>query len=167
MRRYMEEKTHKKRIALYAMLTFLIMCFIFIMSAQDGDESGNLSNSFLGSLIGEYLEEILPPLSNSGAAYDIRKYTHMFEYLCLGISSSLLMFELLLYRYHRMLRAPIFAYVFCFFYACTDEWHQTFVPGRVGAFSDVLVDSIGFFVGILTISCAFFAKLLDKRGKKR
>lgn len=28
-------------------------------------------------------------------------------------------------------------------YAATDEWHQTFVPGRTGHVVDVLVDSIG------------------------
>ena len=28
-------------------------------------------------------------------------------------------------------------------YACSDEWHQTFVPGRTGHLADVAVDSIG------------------------
>jgi VanZ family protein len=29
-------------------------------------------------------------------------------------------------------------------YACTDEFHQTFIDGRTGKFSDVMVDAIGF-----------------------
>ena len=34
------------------------------------------------------------------------------------------------------------AWVFCVIYAITDEWHQTFVPGRAGRVSDVLLDSV-------------------------
>ena len=162
----MQEKQHKKRIRIYSLLTIFVMCFIFIMSAQDGERSRALSDSFLGSLIGSFLEKTLPRLSDKGTAYDLRKYAHMFEFLCLGVSSSLLMFELLLHRGHRMLKAPVTAILFCFFYACSDEWHQTFVSGRAGRFSDVLVDSMGFLAGILTISCVILGKSLDKRGKK-
>ena len=159
----MKDKKHKRRLILYAVLTFAVMCFIFAMSAQDGDKSGNLSNSFLGSLLGSFLEKVLPRLSDNGAAYDIRKYAHMFEYLCLGISSCLLMAEWFLPQKSRKIKAPAAAYLFCFLYACSDEWHQSFVPGRVGRFADVLVDSAGFFLGILTISCVFLPKSLDKR----
>jgi VanZ family protein len=28
-------------------------------------------------------------------------------------------------------------------YACSDEWHQTFVPGREGTGRDVVIDSVG------------------------
>lgn len=162
----MADKKHKRRLILYAVLTFAVMCFIFAMSAQDGDKSGSFSNSFLGSLLGSFLEKVLPRLSNNGAAYDIRKYAHMFEYLCLGVSSCLLMFEWLVLQKSRGIKAPVSAYLFCFLYACSDEWHQTFVPGRAGRFTDVLVDSVGFLFGILTISCIFLAKSLDKRKEK-
>lgn len=30
-----------------------------------------------------------------------------------------------------------------FFYAVSDEWHQSFVPGRRGAWQDVMIDSLG------------------------
>ena len=33
-----------------------------------------------------------------------------------------------------------------FLYACTDEFHQTFVPGRAGRFTDVLIDCTGALV---------------------
>ena len=38
----------------------------------------------------------------------------------------------------------------CFVYACSDEWHQTFVPGRAGQFRDVLLDTAGSLTGLLT-----------------
>lgn len=31
----------------------------------------------------------------------------------------------------------------CFIYACTDEYHQTFVNGRTGQFTDSLIDTLG------------------------
>ena len=33
-------------------------------------------------------------------------------------------------------------------YACSDEFHQTFVPGRAGRVGDVLVDSAGVLLGL-------------------
>ncbi len=36
-------------------------------------------------------------------------------------------------------------------YACTDEWHQTFVPGRGGRVTDVLIDGIGVSLGVLVL----------------
>jgi hypothetical protein len=34
-------------------------------------------------------------------------------------------------------------------FAATDEWHQTFVPGRGGTATDVLIDSLGVFAAAL------------------
>ena len=41
------------------------------------------------------------------------------------------------------------AEVFCALYACSDELHQYFVPGRSCRFFDVCVDSTGAFFGAL------------------
>ena len=35
------------------------------------------------------------------------------------------------------------AFLLTILYACTDEWHQTYVPGRTGTPFDVAIDSIG------------------------
>jgi len=37
---------------------------------------------------------------------------------------------------------------FCVFYAITDEIHQTFVPGRMGIWSDVLIDTLSALAGL-------------------
>ena len=42
-----------------------------------------------------------------------------------------------------------FAIVFC--YACTDEFHQLFVPGRAGRFTDVMIDCS--LVLVVTLIC--------------
>jgi VanZ family protein len=37
------------------------------------------------------------------------------------------------------------------FYACTDEFHQTFVPSRQGSAWDVLLDTGGASLGLLLL----------------
>lgn len=162
----MTEKKHKNRMIFYGALTGFIMCCIFLMSAQNGEESGRLSNSFLGSLLGALLEKLLPELSDQGAAHDIRKYAHMFEYLCLGLSSFLFVFEAYFRRRRRVLRTLAVSLLFCFLYACSDEWHQSFVPGRAGRFADVLIDSVGYCTGIFALTLIKLTGHLDKCRKK-
>ncbi len=36
-----------------------------------------------------------------------------------------------------------YSLAFVFLYACSDEFHQSFVPGRGPAFRDVLIDTSG------------------------
>lgn len=145
----------------YGGLTLLLMLFIFMMSSQDGEHSGNLSKSFLGSLLGRFLEEILPKLSGRGAEHDIRKYAHMFEFFCLGISSYCFLLEWRMRDRARLFFSGTAAWGFCFLYACSDEWHQSFVPGRAGLFSDVLIDSAGFSAAILIMTW-----IMLRRNKK-
>ncbi len=143
------EKAHRIRLRFFGILTVLIMAAIFLFSAQSGDESGKLSDGFLASLIGAVLERLLPPLSGQGMDADIRKYAHMAEFFCLGVSVFLYLSERFTWR--RSVKTPLFSLAICFLYACSDEVHQLFVPGRAGMFRDVLIDSVGFSIGILLV----------------
>lgn len=44
---------------------------------------------------------------------------------------------------------------FCFIYAITDEFHQTFITGRTGQFSDVIIDTIGASIGSIVYSIVY------------
>ena len=48
-----------------------------------------------------------------------------------------------------------------FLYACTDEIHQIFVPGRSAQFRDILIDTLGASFGIVItyLTIKFFAKI--------
>lgn len=50
-------------------------------------------------------------------------------------------------------------------YACTDEIHQLFVPGRSGQFRDVMIDSLGAFIGILILS--IFLMIINHLKKRK
>ncbi len=52
----------------------------------------------------------------------------------------------------------------CILFAITDEFHQTFISGRTGQFLDVLIDSIGAFLGVTFASSYYFAYSLGRRS---
>ena len=137
------KRGHRIRLCVFAAMSLTVMAAIFLLSAQQGKDSSELSEGFLHGSFGAFLTRVLPHLSDKGFAYDIRKYAHMFEYFCLGVSVCLLFSEALPKR-----RAAFFsAFALCFLYACSDEFHQSFVPGRGGQFSDVLIDGVGYTLG--------------------
>ena len=55
----------------------------------------------------------------------------------------------------------VISIIFSFLYACTDEIHQIFVPGRSAQFRDVLIDTLGASFGatITYLTIKFFAKI--------
>ena len=139
----------KKRLWGFGVLTVAIMCMIFFLSAKDGTESTNMSEWLLNTAFGQLLMKLLPRLTEYGEELDIRKYAHMTEYALLAVSSGFFFQELFLDRIP--LRSAICNSAFCLFYACSDEFHQTFVPGRAGAAIDVMVDMIGVAAGMIIV----------------
>ena len=143
-------KRNKIRLWVFGMLTLAVMVMIFFMSAKEASKSDSMSRWLLYTPFGQMLMKLLPRLTEKGAEHDIRKYAHMAEYTMLAIPSTLFFRELLLERFPP-LRSMGCGLVFCVLYACTDEYHQTFVPGRAGAPIDVLVDLVGICFGLLLV----------------
>lgn len=74
----------------------------------------------------------------------LKKSAHMIEY---GV------FAILLYRAFKnsgasVRRAAIFSILIAVVYAITDEFHQSFVPGREPKVRDIIFDTIGGVLGI-------------------
>lgn len=67
------------------------------------------------------------------------------------------------YEVLEILKMLVIRLIICFIYVCTDEYHQTFVNGRTGQFSDALIDTLGGVIACLIYD--FIAKL-NKRRKK-
>lgn len=120
----------------------LWMGVIFLLSHQNGQDSSETSGIIMGLL--KFLG-IGSGSSVQGAfSYLVRKAGHFSEYLILAI---------LFLRYQKERgtsgRAAFYAVLFVFLYACSDEFHQSFIPGRGPAFTDVLIDTTGGMTGIL------------------
>ena len=61
----------------------------------------------------------------------------------------------------------IISIVVCFVYACTDEFHQLFVDGRAGLFSDVIIDTIGATISFIIVDAIHrIISLIHKKDKR-
>jgi len=143
----------------------VMMYMIFSFSAQDSVSSAHLSRAVSKILVLAYnkicakgyddftlnmIIEQIHPL--------VRKGAHVTEYMLLAMSVSLPMY---VYRLRGFL-ATFISLVFCVCFAALDEYHQSFVAGRVCDYRDVVIDSIGIFVGVIVIRiiCAICRKTL-------
>lgn len=147
-------KKQKRKIILYSITTVLLMIIIFLFSSQSAQESEQSSNIIL-RMMEHLFENILP---EDTLTFLIRKSAHMFIYFLLGCSVSLLAQQIFqldileqLAGWQRRIASAAGSIAVSFLYACSDEWHQTFVPGRSGALRDVGIDAIGFTTAVLLI----------------
>ena len=123
---------YKKNIAFVLLVCFCLVIFYF--SNQDGARSGELSNNLF-----------------------IRKLAHISEYFILAcLSFNFFVNYFTLKTNKNYTKVLVISFFFCLLYAISDEVHQTFIPYRSGTYKDVLIDSVGIFLGI------FFAKHFHK-----
>ena len=93
-------------------------------------------------------------------SFPVRKAAHMTEYL---VFYCTVRFGLhFTYRTSNVKRRLLTALAIVFLYACTDEFHQLFVPGRAGRFTDVLIDCFG--CAVVTLICLHFYQLDNKNS---
>ena len=151
-------------------LLILTMAIIFSLSADTGEESGNLSGEVTEKILGLFgiHEEDLSVDSytqiKNTAEKVIRKCAHFFEYAWLGALSCIFF---LTYDW-KWLKTAVLSLCICVSYAALDEWHQSFVPGRGPGVKDVIIDSFGVFCGILLIIPIkmLFCRYVDRKKEK-
>ena len=148
------------RLILPTLLIFQ-MCFIFIMSSFGHNSSDAQSNLFV-DFIAQNFPHVRHGLENnlislSTLIFLVRKTAHFTEYAILGS----LFFIILRNTPKDLIKRPlVISILFSFLYACTDELHQIFVPGRSAQFRDVLIDTLGASFG--TIITYLIIKLFNK-----
>ena len=132
-------------------LALLWMCVIFAFSAQEKEESSEVSEAFsyrIVSSTGLFFhlhldEEELRRIANAIES-TVRKAAHMTEF---GILSILVYVWLGKWQI-TVGRKMSIAAIFTILYAASDEFHQLFVPGRAGSIRDVVIDGSGAILGI-------------------
>lgn len=123
-----------------------MMAAIFWFSAQPADASTEMSDGVtrlllrmaeaagLMELSPERVYELCVLLSTP-----VRKCAHITEYAVLYLTVLFGLKHWGIQGNVRLRRALTVTVL----YACTDEFHQLFVPGRAGMVTDVMIDSIG------------------------
>lgn len=140
------------------LLVVIWLIVIFVFSSQPAVVSDGNSRFVINlfKTLGLNLDSLLGSIAN----FIVRKAAHFTEYLIL----SLLLYE----AFHEDFspkKAIIFSIMIVFLYACSDEIHQLFVPGREGRFRDVLIDTSGGIAGLLGVMIAIMHKK-DQPEKK-
>ena len=129
-------------------LVLLWMVMIFLLSNEEAVKSSKKSDGliiksvelFTGkSLSDQEKEEVLKYL-----VFPVRKCAHLSLYLILGILVISLLREYMVIN----TKLVLLSLLICFLYACSDEIHQLFVPGRSGEVRDVLIDTLGACLGV-------------------
>lgn len=142
----------RKKICI--LLAVLWMGFIFYMSHQPAKISNVQSNNVVNIIKNVSKSE---EIKNNINSFIVRKGAHMFLFCVLSI-----LFFGSLYNGDNILKSIFIALLLAFLYACSDEYHQTFVVGRTGQFKDVLIDFMGAFIGILIFSLIVKFNILKK-----
>lgn len=149
---------HRKRNRfLYALAVSIAawLVIIFTFSAQPSGESAQVSGGVcyriaagvnrvfhLGQSEAQIQETALR------IEHPVRKGAHMSEYAVL----SVMIFAMVGCLWWKIgARNYFLAVFFTFLYACTDEFHQRFVPGRSGSFGDVMIDTAGAALAMLFV----------------
>ncbi|MBQ8960130.1 MAG: VanZ family protein [Ruminococcus sp.] len=146
----MQSKSISPMRVLCVLMTAVCMILIFMFSTEDAEESSDTSGSVIEAVVSLVMPEYssLPEEEKEAVIEKFqhlaRKTAHFTIYLALGFFASGAVGR------RRALSLKTAAAVgFCSLYACTDELHQHFVPGRSGQLTDVLLDTTGAFFGVL------------------
>lgn len=159
-------RTSYRRI-LATLPAIAIMIAIFLFSAQTAAKSNQSSDWVVGNVvdaINQMRDEAIHISDQTihVMTFIVRKLAHTLEYAGLGFWICFAIYE------NGVKGKKLgFAILISFVYACTDELHQKFVPGRSCEFRDVLIDTNGAFLGYLffLLSLRIIHRIRSKKGK--
>jgi VanZ family protein len=79
--------------------------------------------------------------------FALKKTAHMFVYFVL----FRLIYRAIIVDVKNPLKASIISFILCLLYAISDEYHQSFVPGRTPTGKDLLFDILGMAIAWLSV----------------
>lgn len=123
------------------MLMTATMLAIWLFSDQNATQSSSLSGELAVLLKKMPIVRVLVQLDESGLI--LRKLSHVAIYAVLGLNMSAALRSALTTRGTLGLSLSLGT-----LYAVSDEFHQSFVPGRLASLRDVLIDIGGLILGI-------------------
>ena len=129
-----------RRLVIKYISVAIWMLVIFLMSSEVAGTSSARSDEIVRTI-----QSIGVSTPADLLTFVVRKAAHICAYFVLGI----LLFNLVK-EYDLSVKKMIFISIaIAMLYACTDELHQMFVPGRSGEVRDVLIDTAGAAVGVV------------------
>jgi hypothetical protein len=135
----------KKKLFLLRMLwlaaAIAVMFLIFYFSNQNAE----ISSSQSGWVISTFFFW----LPDAYASLIVRKLAHFTIYFVLGFC----MIHIFCPAKEKIRKKDLLAaLLLCFLYACSDEFHQSFIGGRAARFTDCLIDGAGSLSAMLLLA---------------
>lgn len=181
MQKEMKNNFSPQRI-LALILVLMWMITVFIFSSQDGVDTLNTSGAVISVIesttnnTSELVSDNLGKTDNKNSLENkkykytysnkiqkiVRKNAHYFLYMIGGVFLSVFFCADSRYKAIKI-KFAIYAIIVGIVYACTDEFHQRFVPGRTGSIKDVFIDSIGVITGVILV---FILKIILNKKRK-
>ena len=160
-----------KKIIISWILTILWAGLIIFMSSMNTNKSNEKSKTVINDVVEKSIQTTNglgitnkhPSKSKKQQVINklnqpLRKVAHASEYFVFTI----LILIALKNSSVKGRKMFIISLAICFIYACTDEYHQTFVNGRTGQFTDSLIDTLGGTIGCIV--CLIINKIKSKNG---
>ncbi len=143
-------------IAISWIIVIVWLGVIFHLSAQPATKSDELSKTVSEVVVNSVQKvsavyEVDYRLDVDSLNHYVRKFSHFFEYLVLGmlVVNALIQSFLKSAKVGTLIKYIMVALLFCVLYSVSDELHQSFVSGRGPAVRDVLIDSLGAVMGVV------------------
>jgi VanZ family protein len=141
----------KKALSILSILVFV--CIIFYSTLHTGYESNKTSEKvalFIVNAISDIFN--LPPVKLHSGLFSavntiVRKLAHFMEYFIL---CGLFYFAFRIFNASRS-KAKLYSFISILSLACIDETVQSFVPGRDGKLTDILIDTSGALIALVII----------------
>ena len=141
---------------IFRIILIILLCMTFYIIFQFSSENSEQSSTRSGQVIRKIVD-LFPYTKNlSGKTKTkivkktqpiIRKLAHFSIYTLVGIliMAFISTYKLLLWKKFGI------SILVGIIYAISDEYHQSFIPGRSAEIRDVLIDTSGVMVGIIII----------------
>lgn len=130
------------------------MIVIFAFSNRDAEQSSE-DSALVGDIVCNVIVEDYQSLDETGKEeklksvdFAVRKTAHAMEYAILAALILGFVYE----SKRRHGKNFCLAWLFATLYAVTDELHQLTSDGRACRVTDVMIDSLGAFIGLALIS---------------
>ena len=142
----MNRKGRDKSKRILSIILLILWCtLIFYFSSQVGSISEKSSSQVI-DIINKLFNVNLYNYEYS--IIIVRKLAHMFLYFILYLLS------LNVFKNYKIKKIYLYAFLFCFIYAVSDEVHQLFVFERSFGIIDIIIDLIGSIIAF------FFLKII-------
>ena len=156
------------KILISWILVILWMITIFYLSSMNSEVSNTKSKDTINTVVTTTIETTNKDISQDKVNSivnilnkPLRKCMHSIVFFILVV----LLINAFYNTNIRNYKAYVFSIIISFIYACTDEYHQLFVLGRTGQFTDVLIDTIGVLLGCLVFYGVY--RVINKNRKNK